>query len=200
MKTIIMDTSNTYLVVALYEDDRCLEAIQEQGNKKQSEYAIIYLQQLLQKHNTEMLEIEEMIITIGPGSYTGERVALTIAKTLAATTTIKVKAVSSLAAYAGMKKAISVLDARSKKIYVGVYENGQSIVADQLIDIDNFADFYKEYQDYSIVGDGELVGFTNQEVNLSDTIFTIAKTLDYITNVDVLVPHYIKEVEAKKIC
>ena len=40
MKTVVMDTSNAYLVIALYENDKCLEQYQEFGNKKQSEYAI----------------------------------------------------------------------------------------------------------------------------------------------------------------
>lgn len=38
-----------------------------------------------------MSDFDEMVITIGPGSYTGVRVALTIAKTLNATMNIKVK-------------------------------------------------------------------------------------------------------------
>ncbi len=37
MLQLIMDTSNQYLMVALYEHDQCLEAIQEMGLKRQSE-------------------------------------------------------------------------------------------------------------------------------------------------------------------
>ena len=74
-----------------------------------------------------------MIITIGPGSYTGQRVALTIAKTLATISNIKIKAVSSLHGYVGSDKAISVIDARSKKVFVGVYDNNKKIIDDQII-------------------------------------------------------------------
>ena len=66
------------------------------------------------------------------------RVALTIAKTLNATMNIKVKTVSSLKAMAGMKKAISILDARSHKLFLGIYNEGKVIVDDCLINIDEF--------------------------------------------------------------
>ena len=152
MKTIVMDTSNAYLVIGLYEDDQCIDKYQADGNRRQSEYALTHLDEMLKKHHWEVLNVDEMIITIGPGSYTGQRVALTIAKTLAAISKIKIKAVSSLHGYAGASKAISVIDARSKKIFVGVYEHNQAIIDDQIMLIDN------------------------------------------------LVPHYLKDVEAKKIC
>ena len=91
MKTIVMDTANKYLVVALFEDGKCIDKIQQEGNRKQSEYAIVCLQELLEKHQLQILDFDEMVITIGPGSYTGVRVALTIAKTIAATSSIKIK-------------------------------------------------------------------------------------------------------------
>ena len=34
MKTIVMDSANKYLVVALYEDEKCLASLQEEGNRK----------------------------------------------------------------------------------------------------------------------------------------------------------------------
>ena len=49
MKTIVMDSANKYLVVALYEDQKCLASLQEEGNRKQSEYAIVYLQSYYKK-------------------------------------------------------------------------------------------------------------------------------------------------------
>ena len=40
MTSLIMDTSNQYLMVALYRDGQCLEMVQELGSKRQSENAI----------------------------------------------------------------------------------------------------------------------------------------------------------------
>ena len=91
MKTIVMDSANKYLVVAIYENQKCLASLQEEGNRKQSEYAIVYLQKLLQENHLKMSHFDEMVITIGPGYYTGVRVAITIEKTLKETMNINEK-------------------------------------------------------------------------------------------------------------
>lgn len=200
MKTLLMDTSNTYLIVAIYDNDTCLAKIQEHGNKRQSEYALLHAHSLLQKQQLTMQDMDEMVITIGPGSYTGVRVALTIAKTLAAVTKIKIKAISSLKAYVGTGDGISVLDARSQKVYVGCYQQGKEIVPEQLLPIVDFEKFCIQYPTYVVYGDSELVGKQKQEVDLVDHLYQLSKTQEYVENVDALVPHYIKDVEAKKIC
>lgn len=200
MKTIVMDTSNSYLVVALYENDICLQCVQEIGNKKQSEYAILHLQQILNACNLTMLDIDEMVITHGPGSYTGVRVAMTIAKTIAVTTKINIKVVSSLMAYAGFKKAISVLDARSKKIFVGVYEDGKVVVEEKILDIVDFKELESRYPGYDIVGNGQIVNRDTCEVDLAKNMYQLSRNIEPLKNVEVVVPHYIKPVEAKKLC
>ena len=53
---------------------------------------------------------------------------------------------------------------------------------------------------YEIVGDTSLVGLPEQEINLVKNIYTLSYLESEVENVDGLVPRYIKEVEAKKIC
>lgn len=198
--TLVMDTSNQYLGIGLYRGDEKLETLLVNESKRQSEYAIPKLQELLEHQHVSLMDIDEMVITQGPGSYTGVRVAMTIAKTLAVIAPVKIKVVSSLAAYAGYQKAISVIDARSHKLFVGVYDQGQNIVPDQLMSRDDFEVFRKQYPDYKVVGDGDLVGEESDNSQLVDHIFALSKDLETIDQPDLLVPQYIKEVEAKKTC
>lgn len=199
MKAIVMDTSNIYLVIALYENDKCIDKYQENGNKRQSEYALTYLNEMLIKNNIDILDVDQMIITIDR-SYTGQRVALTIAKTLATISKIKIKAVSSLHGYVGKNKAISVIDARSNKIFVGVYDNNHSVIKDQMMLINDFEIFKQQYSDYPVVGDNEIVGYDKIEIDLSENIYQAAKSVDFVEDIDNLVPQYLKDVEAKKLC
>ena len=200
MISLLMDTSNQYLMVALYQDGQCLESIQELGSKKQSENAIPYLEKLLDKHHLELLNIDEMIITKGPGSYTGVRVAMAIAKTLSVISHVKIKAVSSLAAYAGLHQCVSVIDARSHKVFVGVYKDGHAIQDDVLMSIEEFHEMMKNYQDYTVVGQCDVVGYPSVECSLAENMYVLAQNLEPIDHVDALVPTYLKDVEAKKIC
>lgn len=200
MLSLIMDTSNQYLLVALYKDGKCLEKKQELGSKRQSENAIPYLSEILTHQNIELLDIDEMIITRGPGSYTGERVAMTIAKTLSTVSSIQIKAISSLAAYAGMNDCVSVIDARSKKVFVCCYSEGQALCEEQLIEISEFSRFMEKYPHMKVVGQSEIVNFPHVEVDLAQNIYELSKKTEAIQNVDALVPCYLKDVEAKKIC
>ena len=81
MKTLVMDTSNNYLAIAFYKDDKLIDQCKIEALKKQSELAIPMMQKML--GSVSLKDIDEMIIAIGPGSYTGVRIALTISKTLA---------------------------------------------------------------------------------------------------------------------
>ena len=200
MLSLIMDTSNQYLMVALFEDGRLLESIVELGSKKQSENAIPYLENLLKKHNKELLDVNEVVITRGPGSYTGVRVAMAIAKTLSVISPIQLKTISSLAIYANKDKCVSVLDARSKKVFVCAYENGKAVCDEQLVAISDFESFMESYKGYSVVGQSELVGYPQVETDLALNMYRLSQYEECIEHIDALVPTYIKDVEAKKIC
>ena len=200
MISLVMDTSNSYLAVGLFKDNMCLEAFQEKGSRRQSEKAIPTLKEVLDRHHIALKDVNEMIITSGPGSYTGVRVAMTIAKTLAAVSDVRIKSVSSLAAYAGMNQALSVIDARGHKVFVGVYENGLPLMKEQVMTLEDFAQLRAEYEDFELVGEVGCLGLNEKECDLCANIYALGQMADPIKNVDLLVPTYIKDVEAKKAC
>ena len=200
MISLVMDTSNSYLAVGLLKDNMCLEAFQEKGSRRQSEKAIPTLKEVLDRHHVALKDVNEMIITSGPGSYTGVRVAMTIAKTLAAVSDVRIKSVSSLAAYAGMNQALSVIDARGHKVFVGVYENGLPLIKEQVVTLEDFAQLRAEYEDFELVGEVGCLGLDEKECDLCANIYALGQMADPIKNVDLLVPTYIKDVEAKKAC
>ncbi|CUP10244.1 MULTISPECIES: tRNA (adenosine(37)-N6)-threonylcarbamoyltransferase complex dimerization subunit type 1 TsaB [Catenibacterium] len=200
MISLVMDTSNSYLAVGLFKDNMCLEAFQEKGSRRQSEKAIPSLKEVLDRHHIALKDVNEMIITSGPGSYTGVRVAMTIAKTLAAVSDVRIKSVSSLAAYAGMNQALSVIDARGHKVFVGVYENGLPLIKEQVMTLEDFTQLRAEYEDFELVGEVGCLGLDEKECDLCANIYALAQMADPIKNVDLLVPTYIKDVEAKKAC
>ena len=200
MISLVMDTSNSYLAVGLFKDNMCLEAFQEKGSRRQSEKAIPSLKEVLDRHHIALKDVNEMIITSGPGSYTGVRVAMTIAKTLATVSDVRIKSVSSLAAYAGMNQALSVIDARGHKVFVGVYENGLPLIKEQVMTLEDFTQLRAEYEDFELVGEVGCLGLDEKECDLCANIYALAQMADPIKNVDLLVPTYIKDVEAKKAC
>ena len=193
MYSILMDTSTSYLVVGLLKDGTFLEKRQMEALRKQSEEAVPLLEEVLKLHNLKMKDINEAIVTIGPGSYTGVRVALTIIKTFEVILPIKVKAVSSLEIYKTEIPTIAMIDARSKKAYVGIYNGDQK--EEKLMSLDELKQFVNSHQEYVCKGQRALIGLDEEEYDLCDMIYQTSLSYDYVEDVKALVPHYIKNVE-----
>lgn len=83
------------------------------------------LNQLFEKTGLDYKDVDEVIITDGPGSYTGIRIAMTIAKVFCTQMHKTLKCISTMQLFAGMDESANViLDARSKRAYVAHLEKG----------------------------------------------------------------------------
>lgn len=201
MQSLVLDTSNQYLVVAYYQDGQCIEGYEAHGKQRQSENAIPQIEAILQKHQAELLKMDEIIVTQGPGSYTGVRVGLTIAKVVkVAHPEVQVKMISSLQAYAGKEgKKVAVIDARSKKVFACAYQDGVALDKEQMVDLDDFENYMKKYPDFEVVGEAELVGYEAKEINLYKNMWALSTMIEPTKDVHQILPTYIKDVEAKQI-
>lgn len=74
--------------------------------EKQSETLFPALVSLMEEANWQVDDIEHVIITDGPGSYTGVRIAMTVAKVLCTRKQIPLSCISSLQLYAGMRENV----------------------------------------------------------------------------------------------
>ncbi len=94
MNRLILDTSTEYLYVSIMGDG--IETFTEilYGKNNHSEHLMEIVKKGLGSLNAK--ELDEIIVGIGPGSYTGVRVALTVAKVLAWTINKPLKTISSL--------------------------------------------------------------------------------------------------------
>ncbi|AUI72704.1 tRNA (adenosine(37)-N6)-threonylcarbamoyltransferase complex dimerization subunit type 1 TsaB [Companilactobacillus alimentarius] len=125
MKILAFDTSNKPLSVAVVVDGKILAHVESTEQKTHSVTLLPDIKKSLQESNLTMDEIDLIAVAKGPGSYTGVRIAVTVAKTLADTLNKKLVGVSSLKLLAanGDKKHILVplMDARNDNAYAGVY-------------------------------------------------------------------------------
>ena len=92
MITILLDSSNTNLSVGLAKDNLLLDYISYEAWQQQSEFMIPELDKLLKKHHVDKTDISDVIVANGPGSYTGVRIAITIAKVIATALNVKLYA------------------------------------------------------------------------------------------------------------
>ena len=98
MNAIAFDTASEFLDIALLVDDRITLQYKEIG-LKHSEYLITSVIDLCSKAHTTLREIDLIICTRGPGSFTGLRIGMSAAKGLAYGLQIPIVSVPTLDVY-----------------------------------------------------------------------------------------------------
>ena len=194
MYTIILDSSNTELSVGLVKEGILLDFISYEAWQQQSEFLVKELDTLLSKFKVNKEEIKDIIVSIGPGSYTGVRIALTIAKTIATALNIDIYPVSSLR----VKKcdnlpSICLINARSNRSYFGVYHENQIIVNDTILTNDEVKQYISEHPDYVVCGDTNYLGIEGYKANVLIQALSLYKSLEKCESVLGLKPVYLKD-------
>jgi tRNA threonylcarbamoyladenosine biosynthesis protein TsaB len=127
MYTLTIDTSTQSLGVALLKDNEVLGEIVTNIAKNHSVRLMPAIEYLMKEVSLTPEQLNKIVVAKGPGSYTGVRIGLTTAKTLAWSLQIPIVGVSSLEAlaYRGLLSTSLIcpfFDARRGLIFTGLYE------------------------------------------------------------------------------
>lgn len=224
MKTLAIDTSNQTLAVAVVDGQEVLGQSQTMAIKNHSTELMPAIDGLMQAVGMAPKELEQIVVAKGPGSYTGLRIGVTTAKTLAQTLNIPLIGVSSLKAVAancvGVSQVIVPLfDARRQNVYAGAYQwhNGtlEKRIKDQHISLSELLTQLKavDGQEVLFVGadtikfedmiEAELPTARINQVSLWNypngvVLAAIAKEEAPVASIHDFVPDYLKLVEAEE--
>lgn len=191
MITLCMDTSHKLLALSIIEDDKVIASYQEICLKKQSELIFDKLNEICKIANIKPFDIDEVVISKGPGSYTGVRIAMSVAKVMCSIRNIPLYTLDTLRLYAGDIDNVSVImDARGNRVYYGEYNKGDIVVETCVKEIDDIKDFLDEK---NIVGDLSVFGKNDIYNNLSNNFISLKKFWEKVDNIHLLVPTYLKE-------
>ncbi|WML42127.1 tRNA (adenosine(37)-N6)-threonylcarbamoyltransferase complex dimerization subunit type 1 TsaB [Neobacillus sp. OS1-2] len=149
MTILAIDTSNNPLGVALLDDNQVLGEYITNIKKNHSVRVMPAIQRLMEDCEKVPADLTKIVVAKGPGSYTGVRIGVTIAKTLAWTLNIPLVGISSLeilAAGAGRYFngfVAPIVDARRGQVYTALYRYQDGVLTaveqDQLVMIDEWA-------------------------------------------------------------
>jgi len=199
MISLCMDSAYKQLVLGLYKDQELLAGISLEAFKKQSETIFVELNRLLKETNLDYKDIDSVIITKGPGSYTGIRIAMTIAKVLCSQMHKELYTISTMQLYAGIEKQANViLDARSQRAYVAHLEDGQIQGNTQILTLDEVKEFI-ETNPGIVLGDADLIGQDVQKVDFLKNFIELEPYYEKVENIHALVPDYLKESDSYKV-
>lgn len=156
MTILCIDTSTYVMGVALCDDNKVIGEYSTNTKKNHSIRLMPAIEQLMKDCDITPSMLHKIVVAKGPGSYTGVRIGVTIAKTLAWSLQIPLVGVSSLEQLAWNGKnskgyVCPILDARRQQVYTGLYQStGETIttiIEDQNISIFSWLEKLKELQE-----------------------------------------------------
>jgi len=157
MILISFDTALNKTYVTLSKDGNILTSkiIENTEDNYHSAFLISTIKDTLKENNLTPNDINLIGIDVGPGSFTGIRASLTVAKVMAQELNIKIVPIESLKILSQLNKTnkdtLVATDARRSMTYV--YTNNDNCI--KLISIDNLKNKIKE-KDYFIITDTSL--------------------------------------------
>ena len=188
MNSLIIDTSTKYLYIALVKDDVVLSEKIFEGSKNHAGNSVYQIDLLLKEFNLKSSDLDNVYCGYGPGSYTGVRISVTIAKMLASFLDVNLYKVSSLflAGSGYDNKNVAVMfDARRGNSFCGCY--GENYIEDKLRSNEEFLNLVNSYDDLIVVNE------SNFKVNPLKVIENATKVED----VEAFVPSYLRITEAE---
>ena len=99
MYSLFIDTHDTDLVIALYKDKKIIDKEIRESLRNHSDYTMPIIDDIIKRNNLTINSINEILVITGPGSFTGVRIGVTIAKILAYTLDIPIKQMDSITMY-----------------------------------------------------------------------------------------------------
>jgi len=128
MKVLALETSTDFGSCALLLGDSVSERICPPG-RPHSETLLPLVRELMAEHGLAFTQLDAIAFGVGPGAFTGLRVACGVAQGLAVAADLPVVPVCGLEAMAaavGESRVLSLLDARMGEVYAAAYERGEA--------------------------------------------------------------------------
>lgn len=197
MKYLVIDTSNNFINIYIINKDTILVNESVHTLKDMANTIMPLIRDCFKKTDFEIRDIDKIFVTVGPGSFTGVRVGITVAKTISWGLNIPVYPISTLQYLASINtdknRIISIIDARRGNVFVGVYDRDLNLLdKEKLI----------SYSDLIINDDDIIVsydGIYNSSIIKNDIIKLINYHLnDEDINPHHLIPNYLKKTEAEE--
>ncbi|MDR2977557.1 MAG: tRNA (adenosine(37)-N6)-threonylcarbamoyltransferase complex dimerization subunit type 1 TsaB [Streptococcaceae bacterium] len=216
MKVLSFDTSGKATSAAVVVDGLLLGEVTLNTAINHSVTLMPTVDFLMAQVGLKAEDLTRIAVAQGPGSYTGLRIAVTAAKTLAWTLGIELVDVSSLAAIAARvhsdNMVIVLMNARRGMVYAGGYKEGKHLIKDQLISLQELLPRLARHKSLIFTGDAdmfsqEILDKLPQAVILSEAPFNLPSAYEIaklsekllpVENIHDFNPIYLKKVEAEE--
>ena len=204
MRILYIDTTSSYLYSAIMDDDKIVSEVKEKLDHELSEKALPKMVEMFNNEKINPKSIEKIIVVNGPGSFTGIRIGVTIAKVYAWSLNIPITTVLSLEAMAISSNKncyhVPVINARREKVFAAIYdEENNEILKPQHIEIKKLEEELKKVSSYVIITNDD-IDITGEKEKYDPDIKKIIESYKdkKAINPHAVNPEYLKLTEAEE--
>lgn len=126
MISLFIDTCDTEYIVSIIKDNETLFFFKSENSKDLSTKLLKKIDEAFHNINLSIQDVDKIFVTNGPGSFTGIRVGVTVAKTLAYSLKKDIYTLSRLECMASTKCNTDIIvpyiDARRDYVFAGIYD------------------------------------------------------------------------------
>jgi len=191
-KTLFVDTATKSVFLAFVKDGVVCDVVCQEGVNNHSVTILPLLDDLLKRQNVTLQDLTDIVVGIGPGSYTGVRIGVSIAKMIGYLNNTPVRTVSSLALLASSAKSgtiVPLIDARRENAFMACYEIKDGVMTERCADTLDSVEAFKA----RVARPFEIVASGVPDV----TKILRSELLKPVPDIHALVPNYLQVTEAE---
>ena len=168
MRCLYIDTSSSFLYTAIVNNDKVEAEVKKEYGHKLSEYALPEIVSMFEKNNLNAKSIDKIIVVDGPGSFTGIRIGITIAKVYSWSLSIPITTITSLEAMSVSSNTntykVPILDARRKYVFAAIFDKDDNVVLQPTyLKLEELNEKLKYIENYKIITNDQFEEFKNAE-------------------------------------
>jgi len=204
MRSLYIDTSSSFLYAGIAEENQLLAECKKRFDHELSKEALPEIIKLFETANLKPEQIDKIIVVNGPGSFTGIRIGITIAKVYAWSLNIAITTITSLEAMAISSKSkmihVPMMDARRGYVFAAIYdEENNPLFAPKHIKLDDLRKELANLEDYAVITNDEIEEQNKKESYDPDILKIVNWSKDKkAINPHAVNPDYLKLTEAEE--
>lgn len=204
MIALILDTSSKSLNLAIVKDNVCLIKKTVDTDNGHSVVALDQISVAIAEVNLTSKDIDYIMVTIGPGSFTGIRIGLSISKTFAYVNKIKIIPMSTLKMNVigenNSEYIISIIDARRDNVYAAIYDaDYNEVLTDTFLSKESLKiEIKKLSSDIAIIGDTTIGNYKSKPALFNPEEIMKYYPLSNLVDQFSVNPKYLKLTEAEE--
>ena len=163
MKILAIESSALAASVCVECDGKLVAESFQNNGLTHSKTVMAMLENMLKSCGEKLENMDKIAASAGPGSFTGLRIGVSVAKGLSWSSGVPVCGVSTLEAMAWQAASFDgvvcpVMDARAGQVYNGLFKSRdgelERVCEDRAIALKDLTDELKNYEDIMLLGDG----------------------------------------------